>query len=67
MLKIRSIYYLLPIRRTMRRKQVGIKGSIETSNWSNGLEDDPWPHLIASLDRIADALERLLKYTEMKL
>jgi len=50
MLKIRSIYYRLPIRRTMDDVKI--------------IED----HIIASqLKRIADALERLLKYTEMNL
>jgi len=47
-------------------KQVGIQGSIETSTWSNGLEDDPWPRLIDTLDRIATSLERLLKIVEMR-
>jgi len=49
-----------------RKKQVGISGSIETSTWSNGLEDDPWPQLIDTLDRIATSLERLLKVVEMR-
>jgi len=49
----------------MARKQVGISGSIETATWSNGLEDDPWPLMIDTLDRIATALERLLKLSEM--
>jgi hypothetical protein len=47
-------------------KQVGIRGSIETATWSNGLEDDPWPLLIETLDRIATSLERLLKIVEMR-
>jgi len=47
--------------RYMARKQVGISGSIETATWSNGLEDDPWPLMIETLQRIADTLERLLK------
>jgi len=48
----------------MARKQVGISGSIETATWSNGLEDDPWPLMIETLQRIADTLERLLKLNE---
>jgi hypothetical protein len=52
-------------RRYMAKKQVGISGSIETATWSNGLEDDPWPLMIETLDRIATALERLLKISEM--
>jgi len=51
----------------MARKQVGISGSIETATWSNGLEDDPWPLMIETLQRIADTLERLLKLSEMSL
>tara|TARA_B100000459_G_C8552157_1_gene189987 strand:+ start:479 stop:622 length:144 start_codon:yes stop_codon:yes gene_type:complete len=43
----------------MRRKQIGINGSIETSIWSNGLEDDPFPQLLEVLERIARALERI--------
>jgi len=43
----------------MRGKQRSVRGTIETSAWSNGLEDDPWPHLIEVLDRIANSLERL--------
>jgi hypothetical protein len=44
----------------MRRKERSVRGTIETSAWSNGLEDDPWPHVIHELARIADALEKLV-------
>jgi len=50
----------------MGRKDRVISGHIEASTWSNGLEDDPWPLLIETLDRIATSLERLLKVVEMR-
>jgi len=43
----------------MRGRSRDIAGHVETSAWSNGLEDDPWPHLIEVLERIARALERI--------
>ena len=56
MLKIRSIYYLLPIRRTM--------DPLKKSHMRKMKRERRIPE---ALERIADALERLLKYTEMKL
>jgi hypothetical protein len=53
MLKIRSIYYRLPIRRTMDEELETIAGNSY--------------NITSALIRIADALEKLLKYTEMKL
>jgi len=49
----------------MARKQRGITGSIETTTWSHGLEDDPYPHIVRELRRIADVLERLLRNAEV--
>jgi len=73
MLKIRSVYYREPIRRTMdEEERANFEGQIlelkERINRMAPMQDmfrikDP----TRELKRIADALERLLKYTEMNL
>jgi len=65
MLKIRSIYYLIPIRRTMEEVNYlcnHCRKPLSSEEWK--VMRDNNQH---QLQRIADVLERLLKYTEMSL
>jgi len=74
MLKIRSIYYRLLIRRGMDdEERANFEGEIvdminclqDKENELSALKDKPILSAIDSLKRIADTLERLLKISEM--
>jgi len=76
MLKIRSIYYLIPIRRTMdEEERANFEGQMvdlinclqEKDKELDKLKDKPILGAIDSIRRIAEALEGILRYTEVNL
>ena len=57
---IQRLYVYKPCGLNMARKERNVNGTIETTAWSHHLKDEPWPHLLEVLERIATSLEKLV-------